>query len=119
MADLMAALYGGVLRVDPQRFNWPERDRFILSKGHACAAVNATFAEVGFIHKEQLNTYGADFSWLMYHISHKVNGVEFSTSPLGHGLPFGVGKALAAKARHASWRTYVLLRDGEMDEGSN
>jgi transketolase len=95
------------------------RDRFILSKGHACVAVYSTLAEVGFIPKEQLETYGDDFSWLMNHISHKVNGVEFSTGSLGHGLPFGVGKALAATARGETWRTFVLLSDGEMDEGTN
>jgi transketolase len=119
VVDILAVLYGEVMRLDNKNPKTESRDRFILSKGHACAAVYATLAEVGFIHKEELNTYGADFSWLMNHISHKVNGVEFSTGSLGHGLPFGVGKALAAKARQASWRTYVLLSDGEMDEGSN
>jgi transketolase len=95
------------------------RDRFILSKGHACVAVYATLAEVGILPQEQLQTYGDDFSWLMNHISHKVPGVEFSTGSLGHGLPFGVGKALAAKAGGENWRTFVVLSDGEMDEGSN
>jgi transketolase len=119
IADILAALYGSVMRFDPSDQDWALRDRFILSKGHACVAVYSTLAEVGLIPKEQMETYGDDFSWLMNHISHKVNGVELSTGSLGHGLPFGVGKALAAKARSQTWRTFVLLSDGEMDEGSN
>jgi len=119
IADVLAVLYGQVMRFDPSDQHYALRDRFILSKGHACVAVYSTLAEVGLIPKEQLETYGDDFSWLMNHISHKVNGVEFSTGSLGHGLPFGVGKALAAKARGEMWRTFVLLSDGEMDEGSN
>jgi len=119
ITDILAVLYGHVMRFNPADQYDKSRDRFILSKGHACVAVYSTLAEVGFIPKEQLDTYGDDFSWLMNHISHKVNGVEFSTGSLGHGLPFGVGKALAAKARSETWRTFVLLSDGEMDEGTN
>ena len=117
--DILAVLYGEVMHFNPTDQHDNLRDRFILSKGHACVAVYSTLAEVGFIPKEQLDTYGEDFSWLMNHISHKVNGVEFSTGSLGHGLPFGVGKALAARARGETWRTFVLLSDGEMDEGTN
>jgi transketolase len=119
IADILAVLYGDIMRIDPADQDYKLRDRFILSKGHACVAVYSTLAEVGVIPKEQLETYGEDFSWLMNHISHKVNGVEFSTGALGHGLPFGVGKALAAKSRGETWRTFVLLSDGEMDEGTN
>ena len=119
IVDVLAVLYGQVMKFDPADENYVERDRFILSKGHACVVVYATLAEAGLIPKEQLETYGDDFSWLMNHISDKVSGVEFSTGSLGHGLPFGVGKALAAKSRGSSWRTYVLLSDGEMDEGAN
>lgn len=119
IADILAVLYGEVMRFDSADQNFVSRDRFILSKGHACVAVYATLAEVGIIPKAQLETYGEDFSWLMNHISHKVNGVEFSTGSLGHGLPFGVGKALASKTRGETWRTFVLLSDGEMDEGTN
>lgn len=117
--DIMAVLYGDVMHF---KFDQPyalERDRFILSKGHACVAVYATLAEVGIINHQQLETYGEDFSWLMNHISHKVDGVEFSTGSLGHGLPFGVGKALAGLRQKGRWKTFVLLSDGEMDEGSN
>jgi transketolase len=81
--------------------------------------VYSALADVGFLSADDLNTYGENFSWLMNHISHKVEGVEFSTGSLGHGLPFGVGKALAAKVKNQLWRTFVLLSDGEMDEGSN
>lgn len=119
ITDILAVLYGEVMRFDSANPDYRMRDRFILSKGHACVAVYATLAEVGIIPMEQLETYGDDFSWLMNHISHKVNGVEFSTGSLGHGLPFGVGKALAAKISGETWRTFVLLSDGEMDEGSN
>jgi len=119
IVDILAVLYGAVMRFDPTEPADSKRDRFILSKGHACVAVYATLAEVGFITKAQLETYGEDFSWLMNHISHKVDGVELSTGALGHGLPLGVGKALAAKTRGEAWRTFVLLSDGEMDEGSN
>ncbi len=119
IADIVAVLYGGVLRVDAVQPTWPLRDRFILSKGHACVAIYAALAARGFIAAENLLTYGQDHSMLMNHISHKVPGVEFSTGSLGHGLPFGVGKALAAKLKHAEWRTFVLLSDGELGEGSN
>ena len=119
IADILAVLYGKVMRHDPFNPLSQTRDRFILSKGHACVAVYATLAEAGYISHDDLLTYGQDFSWLMNHISHKVPGVEFSTGALGHGLPFGVGKALTARSRGEKWTTYVLLGDGEMDEGSN
>jgi transketolase len=119
ITDLIAVLYGEIMHIDSADENLPNRDRFILSKGHACVAVYAALAHIGFIPLTQLETYGDDHSWLMNHISHKVVGVEFSSGSLGHGLPFGVGKALAAKTRKENWRTFVLLSDGEMDEGAN
>ncbi|MET0138123.1 MAG: transketolase [Sphingobium sp.] len=119
IADIMAVLYGGTLRVSAAAPRHPQRDRFILSKGHACVAVYAALAETGFIDRALLDTYGADGSALMAHISHKVPGAEFSTGALGHGLPFGTGKALAAKRRGQAWRTVVLTSDGEWGEGSN
>lgn len=119
IADIVAVLYGRALRVRPDAPRHPERDRFILSKGHACVAVYAALAETGFIDPGLLETYGTDGSMLMAHISHKVPGAEFSTGALGHGLPFGTGKALAAKRRGAAWRTIVLTSDGEWGEGSN
>jgi transketolase len=119
ICDIVAVLYGQVLRIDPKLPKSQQRDRFILSKGHACVAVYGVLAEMGFFPVEELLTYGQDHSLLMNHISHKVSGVEFSTGSLGHGLPFGTGKALAAKRSKQEWRTYVLLSDGELGEGSN
>lgn len=119
ICDIVASLYAKVLCVDPRHPTSPQRDRFILSKGHACVAVYAALAETGFFPKEDLLKYGQDHSVLMNHVSHKVKGVEFSTGSLGHGLPFGTGKALAAKRTGQSWRTFVLLSDGELGEGSN
>jgi transketolase len=119
MADLLAVLYGEILRVDPQRPQDPDRDRFILSKGHSCTALYATLALKGFFSAEELRQYGQDGSRLMAHVSHKVPGVEFSSGSLGHGLSLGCGKALAARRQKKNWRTFVMLSDGELDEGSN
>jgi len=119
IADIVAVLYGDVLNVAPRQPTMPDRDRFILSKGHACVAVYAALAERGFFPRDWLSTYGEATSPLLNHISHTVPGVEFSTGSLGHGLPFGVGKALALRARSVSGRVFVLMSDGEMDEGSN
>ncbi len=119
IADLLAVLYGRVLRVDPTRPGWADRDRFILSKGHAAAILYAVLAHRGFIPKSLLETYSQDGSVLTGHISHKVPGVEVSTGSLGHGLPIGCGLALATRRDGSAWRTFVLLSDGELDEGSN
>lgn len=119
IVDILAVLYGRVMNLRPDEPGWAGRDRFLLSKGHACVAVYAALAERGFIATDALATYGRDGSMLMNHISHKVPGVEFSTGSLGHGLPFGAGKALAAQRRGAAWRTFVVLGDGELAEGSN
>ena len=119
MADILAVLYDSVLRIDPKNPLWEDRDRLILSKGHSCVGLYAALAHTGFFPLSDLESYGDDFSKLMCHISHKVAGVEFSTGSLGHGLPFGCGRALAAKRLGKAWRTFVLLSDGELDEGSN
>ena len=120
MTDLLAVLYGGgVLRVRPAEPDWPQRDRFILSKGHAAAAAYATLAEAGFFPREWLATYCQDGSRLAGHLTHGVPGVEFSTGSLGHGLPVGAGMALAAKRDGSPARVFVMLSDGELDEGSN
>ena len=117
--DILSVLYKNVLNVFPSEPENPNRDRFILSKGHACVGVYAVLAECGFFDKELLTTYSKNGSILMNHISHKVNGVEFSTGSLGHGLPFSVGKAVAAKKKKQDWKIYVLMSDGELQEGSN
>jgi transketolase len=119
MADILAVLYGGALRVRPEEPQWDGRDRFILSKGHSTTGLYATLALSGFFPLAELETYGRDGTRLMSHVSAKVPGVEFSTGSLGHGLPFGTGKALAAQRMKKDWRTFVLLSDGELDEGSN
>ncbi|MEO0529251.1 MAG: transketolase [Planctomycetota bacterium] len=120
IADILAVLYGDVMHVDPADPKHADRDRFILSKGHAGAAVYATLAETGFFPVEKLETHYQDGSDLSGHVSHKgVPGVEFSTGSLGHGLPVATGMAYAAKLRNAKQRIFALLSDGECDEGSN
>lgn len=119
MADILAVLYGRIARVDPENPRAPDRDRVIVSKGHAAAAVYGALAERGFITRESLNGYSADDSLLCGHVSHKVPGVEVSTGSLGHGLPIGCGMALAGRHAPRSFRVFVILSDGELDEGSN
>lgn len=119
LADVLAVLYWDIANLKPEEPRWPDRDRIVLSKGHCCAAAYAALAIRGFFAVEELKTYGQDGSRLMAHMSSDVPGVEFSTGSLGHGLPFGAGCALAAKRQTKPWRTYVMLSDGELDEGSN
>jgi transketolase len=119
-ADILAALYTDALKVDPQNPGWPDRDRFILSKGHCSAALYATLAHSGFFPVERLTEYMQPLSLLNGHPDrNKVPGVEANTGPLGHGLPIAVGVAKAAKMTGGSWRTFVLTGDGELQEGSN
>ena len=106
IADMLAVLYGGVLHVDPESPAAPDRDRFILSKGHAAAILYAVLAERGFFPKSWLDDYGADGSPLAGHVtSHGVPGVEFSTGSLGHGLSVAAGMALSAKHGGQRFRT--------------
>ena len=119
LAEIMAVLYTRVLRVRPEDPRWPDRDRLILSKGHAGAAVYAALAERGFFPVEELKTHYANGSRLSGHVSHKrVPGVELSTGSLGHGLSVAVGMALGGKLDGTSWRIFAVLGDGECDEGS-
>jgi transketolase len=119
-ADILAALYFGVLRVDPANPKDPDRDRFIMSKGHCSAAFYAALAHAGFFPVERLQEYMRPLSFLNGHPDrNKTPGVEANTGPLGHGLPVAVGAAKAAKIQGAGWRTYVLTGDGELQEGSN
>lgn len=119
ITDIIAVLYTNILSVDPNNPDYSLRDRFILSKGHACVAVYAALALKNFFPLDELEKYGTDYSNLMAHISHYVPGVEFSTGSLGHGLPFAIGKAYYAKKFNKNWLTYTLLSDGELGEGSN
>ena len=119
VADIVAVLYNGVMNVDPEKPKMEKRDRFILSKGHAGAAVYAALAETGFFDIEELKTHYADGSRLSGHVSHKgVPGVEFSTGSLGHGLPVAAGMAYAAKMDNKTHKIFVICGDGECDEGS-
>lgn len=118
VADIVAVLYSGILYVDPNQPDMAERDRFILSKGHAGAAIYAALAECGFFPIEELRTHYQNGSRLSGHVSHRVPGVDFSTGSLGHGLSVGAGMALAAKTAGLSHRVFVVLGDGECDEGS-
>jgi transketolase len=118
-ADILAVLYSGILNVTPSTVDSPRRDRFILSKGHACAALYAALAGRGFFPKTLLTEFYQDGSPLMGHATHKgVPGIEVSAGSLGHGLSIGCGLALAAKRDAMTQRVFVLLSDGECDEGS-
>jgi transketolase len=120
IADILAVLYGSIMNYKVNDPKWGSRDRFILSKGHAGAGVYAVLAESGFMSLDKLKTHYQDGSDLSGHVSHKgIPGVEFSTGSLGHGLPVATGMALAAKINKDKHMTYVLMSDGECDEGSN
>jgi transketolase len=119
MADLLAVLYTDILNVYPENPNNPERDRFILSKGHACTGMYATLGLCGFFNIDELDSYGKDGSIFLSHTTHHVPGIEISAGSLGHGLPIACGLALAAKRQKKEWKVYCLAGDGEMDEGSN
>jgi transketolase len=120
VTDILTTLFFGVLKLDPHAPQAKNRDRFILSKGHCSAALYATLAHRGFISLDALSSFMQPLSALNGHPNRrKVPGVEANTGPLGHGLPIGVGCAIAAKLARADWRTYVVLGDGELQEGSN
>ncbi|HXG48974.1 MAG TPA: transketolase [Methylomirabilota bacterium] len=119
MAELLAVLYGKILRINPAHPDWPDRDRFVLSKGHGCAALYAVLAERGFFPLEWLDAFYQNGSRLPGHATHTyLPGVEVSTGSLGHGLSIACGMALAAKRDGKSYRVFTLLSDGECDEGS-
>lgn len=118
-ADIVAAAYWDALRIDPQRPHAPERDRFILSKGHAATTLYAALAFRGFFPEAVLDTYNKDGSVLAEHPGPNcVPGVEAATGSLGHGLPIALGMALAGRMQGLSYRVYALLSDGECNEGS-
>ena len=120
VADIIAVLYSGVLNISPKTLDDPERDIFILSKGHAGAAIYSALARNGFFSTEKLDLHYADGSDLSGHVSHKgIPGVELSTGSLGHGLSVAAGFALGAKLDGLNRRVITLMSDGECDEGSN
>lgn len=118
VAEIMAAMYFHQLRVDPKEPDWLDRDRFIVSKGHCAPVYYTALAEAGFFPKEWLKTFRQIGSKLQGHPDrNKLPGVEMNSGPLGHGLSVGVGLALSGRLRHADYRTYVLLGDGESQAG--
>jgi transketolase len=118
-ADILATLYFGVLRYDPQKPRDPGRDRFVMSKGHCSAAFYATLAAAGIIPLDELSTYAQPLSRLNGHPNNTyLPGVEACTGPLGHGLPVAVGIAIAGQLDRAPYRVFVLTGDGELQEGS-
>lgn len=118
VADIVAVLYTDVLKFDSKNPKWDERDRFILSKGHAGASIYAALAESGFFDVEELKTHYQNGSRLSGHVSHHVPGVDFSTGSLGHGLSAAAGMAYALKKDGKSARAFAVLGDGECNEGS-
>jgi len=118
VADIMAVLYSDILRYNPEIPEWEDRDRFILSKGHAGASVYAALAESGFFPVDELKTHYKNGSRLSGHVSHHLPGVDLSTGSLGHGLGVGSGMAYALKKDRKESRVYVVLGDGECNEGS-
>ncbi|MEZ4753468.1 MAG: transketolase [Bdellovibrionota bacterium] len=120
VADIIAVLYSGVINISPETVDNPERDIFILSKGHAGAAIYSVLARKGFFPTEKLDLHYSDGSDLSGHVSHKgIPGVELSTGSLGHGLSVATGFALGAKLDGLNRRVITLMSDGECDEGSN
>lgn len=117
--DILNVLYNRVLRVSPETFSSSTRDRYIQSKGHSVEALFVVLADKGFFPGEQLESLCQYKSHFVGHPTRKVPGVEFNTGALGHGLSIGVGCAIAGKLDGADFRTFVLLGDGELAEGSN
>lgn len=120
VSDILATLYLGVLDIDPADPSRPDRDRFIMSKGHCAAALYSALAQSGYFPTAELSTFMAPFSALNGHPNrNKVPGVETNTGPLGHGLPVAVGQAIGLRLQGRSNRVFVVTGDGEMQEGSN
>jgi len=117
--DILNVLYNDVLNVSPENFSDPDRDRYIQSKGHAVEALYAVLADKGFYPETDLKTMCKYKSPYVGHPTRKVNGIEFNTGALGHGLPISAGIALAGKKDNKSYRVFTLLGDGELAEGSN
>jgi transketolase len=117
-AELLAVLYYHRLRIDPAHPDWPDRDRFVLSKGHAAIGLYPVLADLGYFDSAELNGYtrlGSPFG--DHPDMRKVRGIDFSSGSLGHGLSIGVGMALAARVQRQDYRTYVMVGDAELDEG--
>jgi transketolase len=119
LVEILVTLYGMVLRFDPQKPDWSDRDRLVLSKGHACGALCSVLAHHGFFDQKLLNTFNKlDSPFGMHPDMHKIPGCDISTGSLGHGLAVAAGMALAGRADGKDYRVYVVLGDGECQEGS-
>ncbi|WP_054937321.1 transketolase [Moorella stamsii] len=120
IAEIVAALYLGVMRHNPQQPNWPDRDRFILSKGHGCLALYSILAQTGYFDRRRLREFCSTYDTpLPGHPERKLPGVEANTGSLGHGIALGMGMALGARLDGRKYRVFVLTGDGELQEGSN
>tara|TARA_B100001142_G_scaffold330082_1_gene396080 strand:+ start:2751 stop:3578 length:828 start_codon:yes stop_codon:yes gene_type:complete len=119
IVEIISSLFSYKMKIDKNNPNWEDRDRFILSKGHACLAYYAALCEIGYISKEELKTFEKNDTNLLGHpvINRKI-GIEFSNGSLGMGLSLGIGVALAAKRKKKKFNVYVILGDGECNEGS-
>lgn len=117
--DILTALYYRVMKIDPARPKWEERDRFVASKGHSVESLWCILGDLGFFPREELATFSQFGTRLIGHPNNKVPGIEMNTGALGHGLPISVGMALAAKRDGKSYRVFCLMGDGEQAEGSN
>lgn len=116
--DMITALYFHVMRIDPQNPRWEDRDRFVLSKGHACPALYAALARRGFFDPKHLTTLRQYHSILQGHPDmNKTPGIDISSGSLGNGLAIGVGMAMSGRLHHQDYMTYVMLGDGEVQEG--
>ncbi len=118
LVEILRVLYDDILRYDPKNPHWAQRDRCILSKGHGCLALYTVLAEKGFFPESELWKFCAVDGLLGGHPEHKIPGVEASTGSLGHGLPIGVGMALNGRYEKSPHRTFVIMGDGESNEGS-
>jgi transketolase len=118
LVEILRVLYDDVLRYDSHNPRWPERDRFVLSKGHGCLALYALLADKGFIAEAELAKFCKSDGLLGGHPEHHIPGVEASTGSLGHGISIALGFALAARCDHAAHRTFVVIGDGESNEGT-
>jgi len=120
ISDIIAVLYGEILKHDPDNPSWPDRDRFILSKGHGCLALYSALAQCGYFDKKLLGEFCRRLDTMLPgHPERRLPGVEANTGSLGHGIAVGVGMALAGNLANKDYRVFVLTGDGELQEGSN
>ena len=117
--DITATLYGAIMNLDPKNPKWENRDRFILSKGHGVLGYYTALSEIGYISEKDLKTFEKDGTYLFGHpVMNRSKGIEFSNGSLGMGLSLGIGVALAGKRKNIDYKVYVLMGDGECNEGS-